>query len=166
MIQFEIGVILYIIISFLLFYYVIDSKKEGACTSKQFYINNKTNANNKYGANVSSPGGTDEIVSTNNMINSFVSIMDEIDNDMNEIKQKIPINFSLGVANNVDSVPSMEIYGTLPKAFINFSIQNPPEGAKGFDGENAPPLGPTGPHGPTGDIGLDGYWGTTKTTLF
>jgi hypothetical protein len=166
MINFEIVIVLYIITSFLLFYYLIDNKKEGACTSKQFYINNKKNAKNKYGANLSSPAGSDEIVTANNMINSFVSIMDEIENDMTEIKQKIPINFNLGVANNVDDEPSMEIYGSLPKVFINFSIQNPPGGTKGFKGENAPPLGPTGPQGPKGENGLDGYWGTTKDNLF
>lgn len=165
MINIELIIIAYVLISFLLFYcYSEDVNKEGACTSKPFYFNNKNPPKGK--GFVASPGEEDKTTSTQNMISAFVSTMDEIEASMADIKKKIPVKFNLGVVDNTDDKSDISVYGNLPNIFINFLIKNPHQGIKGKMGDDAEPFGPTGKMGPTGTIGEDGYWGTTKDNLF
>ena len=165
MINIELVIITYILISFLLFYYYSENLNiEGACTSKPFYFNQKTTADsNDF---ITPPGNGNKTVSTQTMISAFVSIMDEIEADMIDIKKKIPVKFNLGVVNNTDRSPTMYVDGTLPNVYLYFLMQNPPQGPKGQPGDNAEPYGEPGIMGPTGTIGQNGYWGTTKENLF
>jgi hypothetical protein len=165
MINIELVIISYILISFLLFYYYSENANiEGACTSKPFYYNKKTKPDsNDF---IGSPGEEYKTVSTQSMISAFVSKMDEIEASMVDIKKKIPVKFNLGVVNNTDGSPDMYVEGTLPNVSLSFLIKNPQQGPKGQPGDNAQPYGPTGEIGPIGIIGQDGYWGTTKDNLF
>ena len=166
MINIELVIISYILISFLLFYYYSDNVNiEGACTSKPFYFNNKNKSKSK--DFIASPGEEYKTGSTQNMISAFVSKMDEIEASMADIKKKIPVKFNLGVVNNTDGSPDMYVEdGTLPNVYLSFLIKNPHQGSKGNTGDDAEPYGPIGETGPTGIIGQDGYWGTTKDNLF
>jgi hypothetical protein len=164
MLNIELAIIFYIIVSFLLFYYYETASIEGACTSKPFYFNKKPSSPGGKSLPQTSSGQVDG--GTQDMISSFVLTIEEIEAAMADIKKKIPVNFNLGVVNNTDGPPNMDIYGTLPNVYLNFLIQNPPQGPKGQPGDNADPIGPTGKIGPKGLVGLDGYWGTTKNTIF
>jgi hypothetical protein len=167
MLNFELLIIIYILLSFLIFYYILDKKEGLACTSTPFYNNDDVSKKRKLSSRSTigdSPEFTD--ASQNEMFNSFIKIMDDIELSMRDIKSKIPINFALGVVNNVDNTPNMSIYGSLPNVFLNFSIQNPPPGPQGNVGKAAPMYGPTGDVGPIGKVGETGYWGTTKNTIF
>jgi len=161
----ELAIITYILISFLLFYYYSENVNiEGACTSKPFFFNKKPTSESTYF--VKSPGNENKTASTQTMISAFVSIMDEIEASMADIKKKIPVKFNLGIVDNTDGNPNISTYGNLPNVFLNFLIKNPHQGSKGDKGDDAEPYGPTGTMGPTGIIGQDGYWGTTKENLF
>jgi hypothetical protein len=165
MLNIEFAIIFYILVSFLIFYYYSETTNiEGACTSKPFYFNRKSSSPG--GSSLSrtpsgqTPGGTQD------MISAFILIIEEIEAAMADIKKKIPVNFNLGVVNKTDGSPDMHIDGTLPNVYLSFLMQNPPQGPKGEPGNNADPFGPTGKVGPKGIVGLDGYWGTTKDTIF
>jgi hypothetical protein len=162
---FEIFIGFYIMISFIIFYYYIGIEKEGACVSKPFYVNNlgKKGTEPKI---FSTPSGGPNAKSATNMINSYITTMDEIEESMNFIKNIIPVKFNLGVVNNSDADSNITLYGKLPNVFLNFSIKNPPQGDKGVTGKAAPEFGPTGEEGKIGPSGLDGYWGTNKNTLY
>jgi hypothetical protein len=162
---FEIFIGFYIIISFFTFYYYIDSKKEGACVSKPFFVNNLGSPGSEPKIFSSTPGGINS-KSAANMINSYIKTMDEIEETMNFIKNTIPVKFNLGVVNTTDASSNITLYGKLPNVFLNFSIKNPSQGDKGVTGQAAPEFGPTGEKGKIGPTGLDGYWGTDKNTLY
>lgn len=166
MLNLEFLIIIYLSLSILIFYFIIDKKEGLACTSKPFYNNGNSNEKTKTPQyNISkTPGFSND--DENSMLSSFITIMDSIDASMNDIKGKIPINFTLGVVNNVDTSPNISVYGSLPNVFLNFSIQNPPPGPPGNPGSDAPLYGPSGEIGPTGPVGETGYWGTTKNTIF
>jgi hypothetical protein len=159
----EIIILSFITISFLIFYFTFEKEKEGVCVSTPFSFNQKpASSASKPNEKLSNASSS----STQDMIKSYVSIIDSIESDMKFIKSIIPINFALGVVNNTDSPSNMTIYGKLPNIFLNFSIQNPPYGPTGLPGKDAIPYGVTGEVGPTGPIGEMGYWGTTKNTLY
>ena len=121
MINIELVIISYILISFLLFYYYSENANiEGACTSKPFYYNKKTTPDSK--DFIASPGEEYKTASTQNMISAFVSKMDEIEASMVDIKKKIPVKFNLGVVNNTDGSPHMYVEGTLPNVSLSFLI--------------------------------------------
>jgi hypothetical protein len=162
----EILILLFIVTSFFL-YFAFQKEQEGICVSTPFSFNQKTKKSTSPGSNDSSTSSTSFTSSSaQEMIQSYVSIMDSIEKDMKFIKSIIPINFALGVVNNTDEPSKISLYGKLPNIFMNFSIKNPPYGPTGLLGEDAPPYGVTGKEGPTGPIGETGYWGTTKDTLY
>jgi len=149
----------------LLFYYYSETANiEGACTSKPFYFNKKPSSPGGKSPSQSTPGQVEG--GTQDMISAFILTIEEIEAAMADIKKKIPVNFNLGVVDNTDGSPDMSIYGTLPNVYLNFLMKNPPQGPKGQTGDNADPYGATGEIGPIGIAGLDGYWGTTKDTIF
>jgi hypothetical protein len=165
MLNIEIVIIVYILLSFFLFYYYYENTNiEGACTSKPFYFNKKPSSPG--GRTFSKTSSGETAAGTQDMISAFVLTIEDIEAAMADIKKKIPVNFNLGVVDNTDGSSNMSIYGTLPNVYLNFLMQNPPQGPKGPIGDNADPFGPTGEIGPTGIAGLDGYWGTTKDTIF
>jgi hypothetical protein len=165
MLNIELAIIFYILVSFLLFYYYSETDNiEGACTSKPFYFNRKSSSPG--GSRLSQTSSGEVEGGTQDMISAFVLTIEEIEAAMADIKKKIPVNFNLGVVNNTDGSPEMYIDGTLPNVYLSFLMQNPPQGPKGQTGDNADPFGPTGKVGPKGIVGLDGYWGTTKNTIF
>lgn len=161
----EIFIGFYIIMSFFTFYYYIDIKKEGACVSKPFFVNNLGSPGSEPKI-FSNSSGDPNSKSATDMINSYIRTMDEIEETMNVIKNIIPVKFNLGVVNTTDASSNITLYGKLPNVFLNFSITNPPQGDKGVTGKAAPEFGPTGEQGKIGPIGLDGYWGTDKNTLY
>lgn len=165
MINIELAIILYMLVSFLLFYYYYETVNiEGACTSKPFYFN--TNPSPSADISFLAETSEEKTKATQNMISAFILTIEDVEAEMANIKKRIPVKFNLGVANNTDGSPNMSVYGTLPNIYLNFLMQNPPQGPKGQIGDNADPFGPTGEIGPTGIVGLDGYWGTTKDTIF
>lgn len=165
MINIEIAILTYIFLSFLLFYYYESTNIEGACTSKPFYLNSVSTPGAKINPQSNNAPGSQDMA-TKNMISTFVSIMDNIEASMTDIKKKIPIKFNLGVVDNTDAESKMKLHGKLPNVYLNFLMKNPPQGIKGKNGNNAIEFGKTGSTGPIGILGQDGYWGTTKDTLF
>ena len=160
---FGIFILLFIISSFYIYTNtnVFSINKEGICVSKPFSLNRaKSAASDKYGENNKASAS---VVAT---IDGFVSVMDLMKADMDMLKKLIPLNFSLGVVNNIDGPSTLKMSGNVPRIFVNFDIQNPPEGPTGMNGLNAPPYGETGFAGMIGPAGEPGYWGTTKDTLF
>jgi hypothetical protein len=161
----EILILSFIITSFFIFHFLFQTEKEGVCVSRPFSTNKKPRST----ANASNPNekiSSASSSSTQDMIQAYVSIIDLIQSDMRFIKSIIPVNFALGVVNNNDNPSNITTYGNLPNIFLNFSIQNPPYGPTGLNGNNAAPYGNTGKVGPTGNIGETGYWGTTKNALY
>jgi len=160
----EILILSFILISFIVYYFSVQKKQEGVCVSKPFSFKQKNKKSGSPGSGEMS--GTASSSTTQDMIQAYVSIVDSIESDMSSIKKIIPINFALGVVNNVDTPSNISINGKLPNIFLSFSIQNPPYGPTGVNGTDAPPYGEIGEVGPTGTIGETGYWGTMKNTLY
>lgn len=162
----EFFIVVFILLSFVLYYKTYQPEQEGACVSRPFSLK-KTKKNKKDGTKVDEDSATSSTsTATQNMLEAYVEIVDTIDADMSLIKSIIPINVNLGIVNNTDEPSSMSIYGTLPNLFLNFSIKNPPTGNKGIKGIPAEKYGKQGSIGPTGSIGETGYWGTTQNTLY
>jgi len=163
----ELVILAFIIISFLIFRNFLDDKKEGAsCISTSFAFNPTTVGDDgSYGGEDGSSGDP-TAATANYLMDKYVTIMDEIKNDMNFIKGVIPVQFQLGMVNNSDTAANMGVYGILPNVFLDFTMKNPPFGPTGEPGEDSEKYGPTGDVGKPGPVGENGYWGTTKYTLY
>jgi hypothetical protein len=157
---FGIFILIFVVFSFFMYNSFTPTNKEGICMSKPFSLNR----GNSPGSIASGPNKGS--ASVNATIDGFTSVMDSMQLDVDMLKKFIPIKFSLGVVNNVDTSSNIEVTGNIPNIFVNFDIQNPPQGPTGLQGLNAPPVGETGPTGMTGPVGEPGYWGTTQNTLF
>jgi hypothetical protein len=160
----EIFILLFILLSFFAYILIIQNDKEGACVSKPFSLKQPNLIKSPSGYITADITYTKSI--TENMLQSYVSVVESIESDLRLIKSIIPINFALGVVDNNDLKTNMSVYGKLPNVYLNFSIKNPPLGPTGIPGENAPKYGDTGKMGITGPIGETGYWGTSKNTLY
>lgn len=166
MLNIEFMIILFIIVSFIIFHYFIDKEKEGACISTPFSFNpNKVTGPNLKDGSPSGSNGSSASVE-NSLIQTYLSILKDIQKDLTLIKSIIPIQFKLGIVDKSDTNSNINVYGKLPMVQLDFIIKNPPIGPTGKKGEDAKKYGDVGNIGKTGPIGENGYWGTTTKTLY